>query len=376
VRLLFVSSTVTGGSRRSQLELAQLLNARGHEVQFLVDDETPQRLRRWWYGQISDAAARYVDVPGSGALRRLESIPGRRVNARMSDGITSFTSPIPENAFRSVITTFQPDVVVGNSVVRLAWRKIHRYCRAQGIATVLYVREVALLNHITEGQAPADAVVANAHSLALAVRAQGIECAMVPSVLDLSVTNTDSTREVALVVNPIASHGIAFVWQLAALRPHIPFVLQESWPLGPSAVAEIEAELARRPNVSLRRVAPPGPKLYGDARLLLVPHLIDNRPRVIAEAQSNGIPVIAAVQPGLEEAVGDGGVLVAVDDVDRWCAAIDALWNDQTEYGRLSRLARAHAARPEQDPDRAVDAFEAVLHSAVEVAASASQWRR
>ena len=213
-------------------------------------------------------------------------------------------------------------------------------------------------------------MVANAHSLTVAVRAKGIECAMVPSVVDLSVTNTESTRQVALVVNPIASHGIELVWHLAALRPHIPIVVQESWPLSPGAVAEIEAELVKHPNVSLRRVAPPGPKLYGDARLLLVPHLIDNRPRVIAEAQANGIPVIAAVQPGLAEAVGDGGVLVAVDDVDSWCTAIDELWNDQAEYDRLSQLALAHAARPEQDPQRVVDAFEAVLQTAVEAASN------
>ena len=366
MRLLFVSCIVSGGSHRSQVELARRLVERGHEVRFIVDDERPHRLSRWWYGNLSDAAARFARVPGAGILRRLERLPGRRPDNRVFDGMPLAATPVPENVVPRVLRTFEPDVVVGNSIERLAWRKIRALCSEQGIATVLYIREVALLNHITESQAPADAVVANANSLALAVRAKGVECAMVPSVVDLSVTHTESTRQVALVVNPIASHGIALVWQIAALRPHIPIVVQESWPLGPSAIAEIEAELARHPNVSLRRVAPPGPTLYGDARLLLVPHLIDNRPRVIAEVQANGIPVIAALQPGLQEAVGDGGVLVSTDDVDGWCAAIDGLWADEAEYGRRSRLAREHATRPELDPGLVVDAFEAVLQSAVD----------
>ena len=367
MRMLFVSSIVSGGSHRSQLELARRLVERGHEVRFVVDDERPHRLSRWWYGHISDAAARFARAPGAGALRSLERLPGRRSRTSDVHGIRFASSPVPENVVPGVLRKFQPDVVVGNSIERLAWRKIRAICAKEHTATVLYIREVALLDHITHGEAPADAVVANAHSLAAAVRANGIECAMVPSVVDLSVTHTDSTREVALVVNPIASHGIALVWQIAAMRPNLPIVLQESWPLTPAAVAEIEAKLATHPNVRLRRVATPGPTLYGDARLLLVPHLIDNRPRVIAEAQANGVPVIASEQPGLAEALGQGGVLVGADDVEGWCAAIDRLWSDHAEYDRRSLLAREHAARAELDPDRVVDAFESVIRSAVEV---------
>jgi len=366
MRLLFVSSIVSGGSHRSQLELARRLVERGHEVRFIVDDERPHRLSRWWYGKFADAAARFAGVPGVGVLRRLERLPGRRVRTGIVDGIDFGNTPVPENAVPAALQTFKPDVVVGNSIERLAWRKIRVLCATHHIATVLYIREVALLNHITHGEAPADAVVANAHSLAAAVRAKGIECAMVPSVVDLSVTHTDSTREVALVVNPIASHGIALVWQIAAMRPQLPIVLQESWPLAVEAVEEIEAQMARHPNVRLRRVAPPGPSLYGDARLLLVPHRIDNRPRVVAEAQSNGVPVIASEQPGLAEAVGPGGVLVCADDVEGWCAAIDRLWNDQAEYERVSQLAREYAARPELDPDSVVDDFEALIRTAVQ----------
>ena len=51
--------------------------------------------------------------------------------------------------------------------------------------------------------------------------------------------------------------------------------------------------------------------------LLLTPYTLDMRPRVVLEAQVNGIPVLANDLPALRETVGPGGVLVARRRADR-----------------------------------------------------------
>lgn len=362
MRLLFVSSTTVGGSGRSQRELASRLVQSGHEVTFLVDDEMPHRVRRWWYEQLSDLAVRVGNRPGRRLLRALERLPGRRTGNLDVDGVVHVTTPVPQNALERALDEVRPDVVVGNSLVRLSWRRVRAICEQRGIPTVLYVRETNTLDHLQAGLLP-DAVVANARSLVSAVEERGFACSFVPSVVDLSRTRTTSSREVVLVVNPIESHGIDLVWKLAERLHDLPFVLQESWPLDSDQLADTLARTAALPNVQLRRAMTPGPGLYSDVRVLLVPHRIDNRPRVIAEVQSIGVPVIASSQPGLVEAVGDGGVIVESDDVDSWCEQILLLWNDTDRYENISQRASIHSQRPELDPVRVTEAFERVLAS-------------
>ena len=368
MRLLFVSSTTGGGSGRSQRELARHLMVSGHDVHFLVDDKSPARGRRWIYEQLSDLAVRVGDRPGGQIVRALERLPGRRTETLELEGFTHVTTPVPQNAVERVLDDLRPDVVVGNSLVRLSWRRIRAACERRHIPTVLYVREITSFDHLLPDEMP-DAVVANARSLVAAVEERGVACAYVPSVVDLSSTRTDSTREVALVINLVATHGIDLVWELAGRLPEIPFVLQESWPLDSDALTRIRARAADLPNVEFRRAQPPGPELYGDARILLVPHRIDNRPRVITEAQSNGIPVITSSHPGLAEAVGDGGVTVNPDDVDAWCDQIGSLWTDGERYADLSQRALLHSQRAELGPERITAAFERVLTTAIASAA-------
>ena len=366
VRLLFVSSTSVGGSGRSQRELAARLVARGNEVVFLIDDELPAPRRRWLYEQLSDLSVRFDCWPGGGVVRWMERLPGRRTRTESVEGLRRILTPVPENAFEEVIESFKPDVVVGNSLVRLSWKKVRRSCAEHSLPTVLYVREASSLNHFGGDIEPPDRIVANSGSLAGDVEALGLTCAMVPSVIEVGVTQVESTRRVALVINPIESHGIDLVWQVAERLPEVSIVLQESWPLDAADLDRIYRHLHYAGNVVLRRAASPGPRLYGDARVLLVPHRIDNRPRVIAEAQANGIPVVASMTPGLAEAVGNGGVLVGAEDLDGWCEVIQRLWSDELEYENLVECARDHGSRPELDPGAVAERFEGILLEAVE----------
>jgi glycosyltransferase involved in cell wall biosynthesis len=185
-------------------------------------------------------------------------------------------------------------------------------------------------------------------------------------VIDTSVTMTESDRSVVLLINPIASHGIDVFWEIARRMPDVAFHIQESWPLGEErrdAIVRIVSEL---PNVEFLDRVDPGPCLYARARMLIVPHQLDNRPRVVAEAQANGIPVVASDYPGLREAVGVGGVVVAPTDVDAWVQAIARLWNDPSTYDEFAAAALDHAGRDEINPDRVVDRFEEIVREALE----------
>jgi glycosyltransferase involved in cell wall biosynthesis len=82
----------------------------------------------------------------------------------------------------------------------------------------------------------------------------------------------------------------------------------------------------------------------------------------VAEAQANGIPVVASRYPGLVEAVGPGGVLVDPDAPDAdWIEAVGRLWDDAGHYERLVEAALRHAARPEIDPEVVTSRFEKAL---------------
>ncbi len=360
VRLLFVSSTTMGGSGRSQRELAERLVRNGHEVRFLVDDGSKARLRRWTYEQLSDFAARVRQRGLFHTVDRLERWPGRRTHVRMLDGLVHITTPVPENAIVDVIDRFEPDVVIGNSLVRLSWRRVLAACRAQGIRSVLYIRETDSLGHLDGTDLP-DVIVANARSLAQAVTDRGLPCAFIPSVVAVDATRTTSTRRTALVINPIASRGVDLIAEIARGVPDIPFVLQESWTLCGENLRKVERIAESAGNIEFRRAAPPGPELYGDARVVVVPYVVNNRPRVIAEAQANGIPVIAADRAALREATGPGGILVDPYDADPWCAALRSLWADDGRYHSLSDAALLHSGRAEVDPAGVTRMFESVL---------------
>lgn len=363
--MLFVSSTTGGGSGRSQRELVRRLIARGHDVEMLVDDKRPARLLRWFHEQAADANVRFEGLPARRARKWVESRPGRSPVALDIDGIRHRVTPIPENAFASVVDEFAPDIVVGNSLVRLTWRRIRAACTERGVPTLLYVREIATFGHFAAMADPADLLVANASSLAAAVRAAGHECSVIPSVVDTTPTSVDSSRTTVLLINPLPSHGLEQFWSIAERLPHRPFVLQESWPLAAADRAEIDRRLERHPNVTFRERLPPGPDLYRDARLLLVPHRIDNRPRVIAEAQANAIPAFVSDFPGLAEAVGDGGLVVQPDDIAAWCGQIERSWTDDSWYDDLCARARRHSRRPELDPELVVEQFEVAVRSAI-----------
>jgi glycosyltransferase involved in cell wall biosynthesis len=196
----------------------------------------------------------------------------------------------------------------------------------------------------------------------------GIEAHFVPSMVDVSAARTTSSRERVVLVNPREEHGVHVIPDLAQTFPTIEFILQESWPLNGSERETIEDILANHQNVWFRSRRSSPSEVFSDAAIVLAPHLIDNRPRTVLEALSNGIPVIASDLPGLVESVGPGGLIVdrAAGPVG-WRDAVETLWQDPSIYRDLEQQARAYGSRPEVQPEHIVQTFLQQVGNAISI---------
>ncbi len=362
LRILFVSSTTNGGSGRSQRELNEQLRSFGAETMMLVDNAVGATVTRFLHEQLWDASVRFANTPLlGGSAKRLRSIPGR--TPQREDGDVLVT-PAPENAFPELAISFKPDVVVGSSISRPAWREIRSACNELSIPAILYLREKTALRHLEPVNGVHASVIGNSHSLvADAAALYNVHAHFVPSVVNVAAAAVNSTRERVLLVNPRVEHGVDVVDDLAPQFRTIEFVLQESWKLTPAEKSHVDAILHRHPNVTFRpRTASPS-EVFRDAAIVLAPHQMDNRPRTILEALSNGIPVIASDLPGLAESVGPGGLTVSRRA--GWVDAVQTLCQDPVAYRKYERAARRHAARPEVHTNTIVSTFVDIVKDAV-----------
>ena len=357
-RLVFVSSVTAGGSGRSQRELARRLRDRGWDVVIVSDDHRTAFPRRGLADRLLDGAVRFEGNPLGAVFRTLRRVIAGRSSSGELDGVPHVFSLAPELHLPGLLSP-APTAVVASSIARPAWTTILAHCAEAGIPTALYLREDEALRHLPDRAG--DHTIANSETLVAGAAARGVDAAFVPSVIELDPMPVPPRAEVALLVNPVATHGLDRVAPLATARPDIPIVLQESWPLDDAQRGAVDDLTRRFPNVAFRSRRDPS-VLFDDTRLLLVPHEIDNRPRTVLEAQVNGIPAIATDQPGLREQVGDAGVLLPLDADDRaWADAVGTVWDDDARRDALGQTALAWATRDEIDPDAVTDRFLAVL---------------
>jgi len=356
MRILFVSGTAVGGSASSTRELATALAARGHDVGLLARVATAPRRWMLQHRLVNASVSREGSFLGAAAERAAARI-GRRARLVRTDPFREWSTILVENSLGPVRAAFAPEVVVASSIGRMAWRSVRAELAAAGIPSVLYLREESAIGHLAISDAPPDLLLANAHQHDAAARAAGFEAHVVPSVVDLSRARVESTREVVLFVNPVEVSGRELAVGVARACPDLRFAFVESWPLSEEERRWLDAALAGLANVERRPRVDDLRRLYGDARVLLVPYRTNGRPRVVLEAQANGIPVLATDLPALTEAVGPGGVAVPSDaGPGEWARALrDLLEPDR--YEDLSVAARAYAGRAEVDPDVIVGRF-------------------
>ncbi|MEQ8841125.1 MAG: glycosyltransferase family 4 protein [Acidimicrobiales bacterium] len=356
--IVFVSSTTGGGSGRSQRELSRLLVDRGIDVTMLVDDGSGATWRRRLDEKLLDATVRFAHRGPSRLVTRVRSMVAGPVRSRTIDGVEHQVSIEPELHIDDILAT-GTDLVVGSSISRPTWRLVTATARRHGVPTALYLREASAIAHLE--RTGADLVLANSHSLVDEAESIGHVAHFLPSTVTVPVLDQPSTQAVALLVNPIETHGLRRVAALATARPDVPIVLQESWPLSGEQARAVADLTARFENVTLRRRVEDNAALFRDARVLLAPHDIDNRPRTVLEAQANAIPVIASDQPGIRELVGDTGVLLPPAAPDTaWVDAVTSLWDDEARRRSLAAAGKSHAGRAEIRPDTVADRFLAI----------------
>lgn len=365
MRVLFVSGVGVGGAPRSTVELARKLADRGHDVEVLLAsrDQAPRV-----YDQGVRALVKLGTRPGAHTLRRGLRRFGRESKRHeySDDRVPVSIAKLSENAALPLIDRFAPDVVVANSFAREQFKWLLDDLAARGIPSVLYIRESHALTHLTRTGLRPDLVIANAEQYAKEVRQLGTDCTFAPSIVDCAAATVESTRTAVTMVNPVEENRPEILTALADARPDIHCVWQESWPLPEDVRAKLAKAAASRHNLEFRARTTDVAQVYSDAKLLLATYP-SSRPRVVLEAQHNGIPIVAVDQPALAEAVGDGGLLLKGDEpVEVWVSTMSVLWDDSERYRLLVDAARRHAARPEIDPERIVTAVEDALRSVVQ----------
>lgn len=190
--------------------------------------------------------------------------------------------------------------------------------------------------------------------------------AVVPPAIDAEDCRTHSSREVVLFVNPHPWKGVATVLDLARSRPDVPFALALCWRLDPAYLRRLRDRCRRLPNVEIRAPTSDRRRLYGDARLVLMPSVYPEAfGRVAVEAQLSAIPTVAAALGGLPEAVGEGGLLVdRAGGQAAWLEALSSAWDDPHAYSRLCERAARAGRRPQFSPAATAQLFERCLESA------------
>ena len=147
------------------------------------------------------------------------------------------------------------------------------------------------------------------------------------------------------MINPFRVKGIDTFLEIAKRMPSENFLLVESWTLDAKGLAALQGRLANLPNVRFLHRVPDVQEIYRQAKLVLVPSVWEEAfGRVVIEAQSCRIPVIASRRGGLPEAVGEGGICVRdYLNADAWVAEIQRVLSDPITYRALAGLAHDHA---------------------------------
>jgi glycosyltransferase involved in cell wall biosynthesis len=345
MRILFSARTylpITGGLQASTHSLALRMARRGHEVAVLTTLLRPRSARSRLFR----------------AGRELRRRPVVSEDTEL--GYPRFRALRPGEGIRVATEHWGPDLVVAGGGGENTLDHSEAVLGGAGAAgRALYVRDVASVPLAQRWRERGALVLANAERLAEMV---GPGVPVIPSIIEPDDYRVSTSRRVVLFVNPTPDRGLDTAWAVAAARPSVPFVFQQAWPMTAEQREELVTRAGSTPNVTFRDATDDPAVLYGDARVLLAPYVVPNRPRVIHEAGLAGIPTIATGAGGLVEATGRGGRLVDPGaGTAEWAAALDELWADEGAYEEAAAAARVHAARPEMDPEHLSARFEELV---------------
>lgn len=356
-----------GGGDKSNRLLMESLAERGHQVRVVTrvenfGDEDHGKLLR-------ELAARGVaaDVSDPAAVRlRLHGV----------DVFTLTRNSQLRAFFSKQIAEFDPDIIVtstddpGQLLFDLAIRapRARVVYLVRATIAVPFGPDSAMQSlSKTDNLRHADGVVGVSHYVADYVRQwTGIDAIHVPISLLERVPEYpdlgDFDSPYVSMVNPCAVKGIGIFLEVADRLPAVRFAAVPTWGATPE---DLDA-LRRRPNITLLEPFDDINDLLRLTRVMLVPSVwAEARSRIVLEAMSRGVPVVASDVGGLHEAHLGVDYLIPVNpirhykpvvdtnmvpvaevppqDASRWVEVIQRLTSDREHWAELARQSRRAA---------------------------------
>lgn len=277
--------------------------------------------------------------------------------------MTSAEQEIFLQTFRAEIAAHRPDMLIswGNLLLEMTLR---REASKAGIPVIFWlVNDTYMDRNVFEH---VSAIFTDSQATARLYRERlGLACQPLGTFIDrASVVNPARSPDFITFITPSLSKGVnlfAPLARLAALQsPEIKFLVVEGRGNWENSLQALGFGGDAFPNITIVDAAADMRPVYGRTRALLLPSMTEESgARVIAEAQMNGVPVLASNTGGSAEMVGQGGVLFdlpagvrenlrlpAGETVIRpWLDAIRRLWHDQGYYAQLCTRAETAAAQ-------------------------------
>lgn len=314
-----------GGGDKSNRLLMEALAERGHHVRVVTRVENfgeadhakllRQLEERGVTADVSDPASVHILLNGV-EIRALTRNPQMR--AFFSRQIVEFDPDI------IITSTDDPGQLLFDLAIRAPRARVVYLVRAT-IAAPFGPDSSMLSLSKTENLRHADGVVGVSHYVANYVkRWSGINAIHVPISLLESVPEYPNlgrfdNRYVSMV-NPCAVKGIDIFLAVADRLPDVQFLAVPTW----GATGEDMENLRRRPNVTLMAPFDEVDDLLRVTRVMLTPSIwAEARSRIVLEAMSRGVPVIAADVGGLHEAHLGVDYLLPVNPIRHYKPSVD-----------------------------------------------------
>lgn len=281
-------------------------------------------------------------------------------------GYQLITSETPERELSELIASQRVDrVIVGGYHSRTVEWARRMLAITSGLPTVLYLQDVGAVELAGEPDLKIDRVVAVSRFLAQQAGGAGAGVACIEPIVEHRRYGVATTRRVALFVNPVPQKGVEVALELARARPDVQFAFVRCWHLFDGPLRALRDRAAGSGNVEIRDGVLDPRLLYGDARVLLVPSRYPEAwPRVAAEAQASGIPVIGTQVGGVAEAAGYTGAFVDPEaPMEQWVEALTHMWEDENGYHEHVAEAARAGRRSEISPQSVGDRLESLLRS-------------
>jgi glycosyltransferase involved in cell wall biosynthesis len=375
-KLLFVMQgpfypDVSGGSELSHLYLFDSLRQLGWQVEVICTRDLPlsrnQKLRSpyiwqsWLQSLISLRMLFPVAIDeelGYPCWRVIR--PNRFINERK--WIEFFAKRLRD---------YQPDVVFSHDWLGCPLLK---YAATQGYLTIYFARH---LGDFDNGNVPVipDGFKLLANSpYAASVIIQATGYAPAPEVilpfLQLERYRVNNRqRKYITFINLVPEKGANIAIELAGQLPDEKFLfVKGKWLYSSEVQNRFLEQASKLPNVEIWEHQQDMRNVYAVTDILLVPSQFkETFGRVIAEAQTNGIPVVASNVAGIPYTLGKGGILVEpIDKPEAYVDAVKLLRSNDSFYAQISELALINSQRPEFDAQYQIQKFLRFVESNLE----------